>query len=114
MTLVRVRTFQIRLKIMTEALELLCANTPMPDVQFIAGLKDAVEGKNTGAPVFAFAGEWDASGVIMIPDFEILGGQGNLLEKVRIGNEKYAWHKKSLKPTGEALRQEACLQKQIS
>ncbi len=84
-----------RLEEMTHALQTLCAIAPLPNMDFILCLHDAVVGINISAPVLAFAKDKDSHKVILIPDFDALSNQSaHLLHTVEHAIKKYPWNKK--------------------
>lgn len=84
-----------RLESMRQVLSTLCEMTPLPNMDFIISLGDALDGMNVAAPVLVFAKHKDSNKVVLIPDFEALSNQGvHLLHIVEQGINKYPWNKK--------------------
>lgn len=64
----------------------------LPDVDFIVTMHDSLDHQELSVPVFAFAKNPNYSPmIILIPDFEALGGRDETIRKVHEANTKYPW-----------------------
>jgi Glycosyl transferase family 90 len=84
-----------RLDSMIDSLHHLCDIAPLPNLDFIICIADAIDGVDFAAPVLAFAKHQDSHKVVLIPDFEALSDLSiTLLDNVKRGINKYPWNKK--------------------
>lgn len=81
----------------TNAIKKIAEAVPLPDLDFIVSMHDAID-EPVQVPIFSFAkNPKRAHGVILIPDFESLGGRGQTIQAVQEKNSKNPWsHKKDL------------------
>lgn len=94
-------------EVITNTLNELAKCIKIPNVDFIAYLSDLTDKPSYTSPVFTFCKSHYHKGIILIPDPLSIGyARGNILEKVKLGNEKYPWNLKEEKafwrgaPTG--------------
>ena len=84
-----------RLKDMKQSLQDLVECAPLPDLDFIISLDDAMDAVDLTTPVFVFAkSRLHKKPLLLIPDFEALQHTEAVLKEVRKGIEKYPWDKK--------------------
>ncbi len=87
--------YQARVLPVARFLKKLALLVDLPEVEFIMTTHDELDGKELVAPVFAFAKNPKyAPHVILMPDFEALGGFRNELAEVERGNALFPWSKK--------------------
>ncbi|MFI5334151.1 MAG: glycosyl transferase family 90 [Chlamydiales bacterium] len=86
-----------RALLIQEALRSLAKCTPLPEVDFVLTVHDALMAGDFPGPVFAFAKDGLNSRGILFPDAEALGGNLKELEEVRQGSKKFPWDKKIAK-----------------
>lgn len=73
----------------------LCKQAPIPDVEFIICLEDAIDRIDLPGPVLAFAKHVDSHQVVLMPDMDALSSRiPKLLADVRRGIKRYPWEKK--------------------
>lgn len=79
----------------TNALKKITQLIPLPDVDFIVSMEDAFDREGLPISIFAFAKNRNIhSKVILIPDFEALSGNANIMMEVGQGNQHYPWERK--------------------
>lgn len=83
-----------RLTAVTSALKDLLKVTPLPDLDFIVTLHDALDREDLPSPVLVFAKHKNSKKVVLIPDFEALSDKQTVLSEVRQAEEKYPWSQK--------------------
>lgn len=84
-----------RFQWVTAALSALCKNAPIPDMEFIICLEDAIDQIDLPAPVLAFAKHSDSHKVVLMPDMDALSPHiPKLLADVRRGIKRYPWGEK--------------------
>ncbi len=81
-----------RVGIVVGAINKLAQGLKLPDVDFIITMHDAFDNQELSVPVFAFAKNPNYSPmIILIPDFEALGGRDETIRKVHEANARYPW-----------------------
>jgi len=84
-----------RFEWITGALCALCKHAPLPDMEFIICLEDAIDHIDLPGPVLAFAKQVDSHKVILMPDMDALSPRiPKLLYDVKRGIKRYPWGKK--------------------
>lgn len=91
----RGRADLIRTKLITEALQILSRQCRLPDIDFIVGMGDGLDGFQHSVPIFAFAKNPSlAPKIILIPDYDAVSGNLSSMTQVQVGNQKYQWPRK--------------------
>ncbi len=84
-----------RIGILVGAIKKLAQGLTLPDVDFIITMHDALDNQELSVPVFAFAKKPNLSPkIILIPDFESLGGREALIREVHKANAEHPWFSK--------------------
>jgi hypothetical protein len=86
---------EIRVSHTATAISEILKRAQLPDMEFIITMHDALDREKLSVPVFAFAkNPSEAPNIVLMPDFEALSGNAEVLKEVEIGASLYPWHKK--------------------
>lgn len=84
-----------RFRWITGALSAICRYAPLPSIEFIICLEDAIEELDLPGPILAFAKHKNSRNVVLMPDMDALSFHVHkLLYDVKQGIKRYPWCKK--------------------